>query len=48
MGQISYKKNVYMMDTKGTYGRIMHVTGCYHYRGAALLAAKAAVYTGSG
>lgn len=33
---------------KGTYGRIMHVTGCYHYRGAALLAAKAAVYTGSG
>ena len=26
----------------------MHVTGCYHYRGAALLAAKAAVYTGSG
>ena len=33
---------------KGTYGRIMHVTGCYHYRGAALLAAKAAVYAGSG
>ena len=29
---------------KGTYGRIMHVTGGYHYRGAALLAAKAAVY----
>lgn len=33
---------------KGTYGKILHVTGCYHYRGAALLAAKAAIYAGSG
>ena len=33
---------------KGTYGKVMHVTGCYHYRGAALLASKAALYTGSG
>lgn len=33
---------------KGTYGRILHITGCNHYIGAALLAAKASVYTGSG
>lgn len=33
---------------KGTYGRILHFTGCNHYIGAALLAAKASVYTGSG
>lgn len=33
---------------KGTYGKILHITGCHHYIGAALLAAKAAVYTGSG
>ena len=33
---------------KGTYGKILHLTGCNHYRGAALLASKAAVYTGSG
>lgn len=33
---------------KGTYGRILHITGCHHYIGAALLAAKASVYTGSG
>ena len=33
---------------KGVYGKILHITGCDHYRGAALLAAKAAVYTGSG
>ena len=33
---------------KGIYGKILHVTGCNHYIGAALLAAKAAVYTGSG
>ena len=33
---------------KGTYGKILHVTGCNHYIGAALLAAKASVYTGSG
>lgn len=33
---------------KGTYGRVLHITGCNHYIGAALLAAKASVYTGSG
>lgn len=33
---------------KGTYGKIAHITGCNHYIGAALLAAKASVYTGSG
>ena len=33
---------------KGVYGKILHLTGCDHYRGAALLASKAAVYTGSG
>lgn len=33
---------------KGTYGKVLHITGCHHYIGAALLAAKAAVYTGSG
>lgn len=33
---------------KGIYGKVLHLTGCNHYRGAALLAAKAAVYSGSG
>ncbi len=33
---------------KGVYGRILHITGCDHYRGAALLASRAAVYSGSG
>lgn len=33
---------------KGIYGKVLHITGCNHYRGAALLAAKASVYTGSG
>lgn len=33
---------------KGVYGKILHITGCDHYRGAALLSARAAVYTGSG
>lgn len=33
---------------KGIYGKILHITGCDHYRGAALLAAKASVYSGSG
>lgn len=33
---------------KGTYGKVLHITGCHNYRGAALLAAKAAVYAGSG
>lgn len=33
---------------KGNYGKILHLTGCDHYRGAALLASKASVYSGSG
>lgn len=33
---------------KGTYGKVLHITGCDHYRGAALLASRAAVHTGSG
>lgn len=33
---------------KGTYGKVLHITGCHQYVGAALLAAKASVYTGSG
>ena len=33
---------------KGTYGKVLHITGCHHYIGASLLAAKASVYTGSG
>lgn len=33
---------------KGIYGKILHITGCNHYRGAAVLAAKASVYSGSG
>lgn len=33
---------------KGVYGKVLHITGCDHYRGAALLAAKASVYAGSG
>ena len=33
---------------KGVYGKVLHITGCNHYRGAALMAAKASVYTGSG
>lgn len=33
---------------KGNYGKILHLTGCDHYRGAALLASKASVFSGSG
>lgn len=33
---------------KGSYGKILHLTGCDYYRGAALLASKASVYSGSG
>lgn len=33
---------------KGNYGRVLHITGCDHYRGAALLASRASVYSGSG
>lgn len=33
---------------KGDYGRIMLITGCDHYRGAALLSSRAAVLSGSG
>ena len=33
---------------KGNYGKILHLTGCDHYRGAALLASRASVYSGSG
>ena len=33
---------------KGIYGKILHLTGCDYYRGAALLASKASVYSGSG
>lgn len=33
---------------KGTYGKILHITGCNHYCGAALLASRAAVFSGSG
>lgn len=33
---------------KGNYGKILHLTGCDHYRGAALLTSKASVYSGSG
>lgn len=33
---------------KGTYGKVLHITGCHQYIGAALLAAKSSVYTGSG
>lgn len=33
---------------KGTYGKVLHITGCKNYRGAAILAAKASVYSGSG
>jgi len=33
---------------KGDYGRIGMITGCFQYKGAALLSAKSAVYSGSG
>lgn len=33
---------------KGTYGKVLHVTGSDAYKGAALLSAKASVYSGSG
>lgn len=33
---------------KGHYGKILHLTGCNHYRGAALLASRASVFSGSG
>lgn len=33
---------------KGIYGKILHITGCDYYRGAALLASRAAVFSGSG
>lgn len=33
---------------KGDYGRILLITGCDHYRGAALLGSRAAVLSGSG
>lgn len=33
---------------KGIYGKVLHITGCDHYCGAALLASRAAVYSGSG
>lgn len=33
---------------KGDYGRIALITGCPEYKGAALLSAKGAVYSGSG
>lgn len=33
---------------KGMYGKVLHITGCDHYRGAALLASRAAVFSGSG
>lgn len=33
---------------KGDYGKVLHITGSSSYRGATLLSAKAAVYTGSG
>lgn len=33
---------------KGTYGKVLHITGSSMYRGAAILAAKASVYSGSG
>jgi NAD(P)H-hydrate epimerase len=33
---------------KGTYGRILSITGCSNYKGAALMNVKASVYSGSG
>ncbi len=33
---------------KGTYGRVLHMTGCSHYRGAAMLAGRASLMCGSG
>ena len=33
---------------KGIYGKVLQITGCDHYRGAALLASRAAVFSGSG
>lgn len=33
---------------KGTYGRVLSITGCSQYKGAALLNVKASVYSGSG
>jgi NAD(P)H-hydrate epimerase len=33
---------------KGSYGKVLHITGSDMYRGATLLSAKAAVYSGSG
>lgn len=33
---------------KGNYGRILHITGCDQYRGAALLSSRTSVYSGSG
>lgn len=33
---------------KGDYGKILHITGCNNYRGAALLASRASVMSGSG
>lgn len=38
----------YYYGHKGIYGKILHITGCDHYRGAALLASRAAVHSGSG
>lgn len=33
---------------KGTYGKVLSITGCSRYKGAALLNVKASVYSGSG
>ena len=33
---------------KGTYGRVLSITGCSQYKGAALMNTKASVYSGSG
>lgn len=47
--QIAYylKDRVYD-GHKGTYGRVIHITGSKEYRGASLLAAKGSVNSGSG
>lgn len=33
---------------KGDYGKVLHITGSNHYKGAALLSSRASVFSGSG